>query len=60
MTVITIISVILIVAGAKYRDIINTSNKIHQITHIRNAYSTNSKNKSHQVTNNMYNTRSVK
>jgi len=57
---ITIISVILIAAGAKYRDSISTSNKIHQIIHIRNAYSTDSKRNSHQVINNMNNTRIVK
>jgi hypothetical protein len=60
MMVITIISVILIVVGAKYRDSISTSNKIHQITHMRNAYRTDSKNKSHQVTNNINNTKTVK
>lgn len=60
MMVITIISVLLIVAGAKYRDSLSTSNKIHQITHIRKIYSTDSKNKKHHVTNNINNIRIVK
>ena len=60
MTVITIISVILIGDGAKYRAIISTSHKIHQITHIRNTYSTDSKDKPHQVTKNTNSTGTVK